>query len=125
LQYSLVRVKNIARKLLEAGLAASVDAAGLPASRSELWDDDLWDLILGVAQIEELIEKAASTLELSLLARHALELSQQFHGVYHRHPILQEKDPERRTVRLATALIFQRGLETLCGILGVPVPERM
>jgi arginyl-tRNA synthetase len=125
LQYSLVRARNIRRRLQEEGLAAEVTAeetADLPA---ELWSEDLWDLILAVAQIGETVEKATETLELSLIARHALELAQRFNAIYHRHPILQEQDPQVRAARLATVQIFRRGLEMVGELLGIPVPERM
>ena len=39
---------------------------------------------------------AGKSLELSLLARHALDLAQKFHAIYHRHPILQEEDVAER-----------------------------
>jgi arginyl-tRNA synthetase len=125
LQYSLVREANIRRKLEAAGLATTVAAAELRALPVELWSDDLWDLVLSVAQIEETVRRAAETLELSLLARHAIDLARKFHAIYHRHPILHEDDASLRAVRLATNAIFRRGLESLMGILGIPVPERM
>jgi arginyl-tRNA synthetase len=125
LQYSLVRSRNIRRRLAAAGLPEAVTAdevAGLPA---ELFEDDLWNLVLTTAQIGELAARSAETLELSLIARGALDLAQQLNAVYHRHPILQEEDPARRAVRLAAIQAFQRGLETLCGLLGIPVPDKM
>ncbi|HEX9944022.1 MAG TPA: arginine--tRNA ligase [Thermoanaerobaculia bacterium] len=125
LQYSLVRAKNIRRRLEQEGLAADVFADEVAALPHELWSEDLWDLILEVAQTGETVEKATDTLELSLAARHALELAQRFNALYHRHPILQEKDPQVRAVRLATVQIFRRGLETLGELLGIPVPEKM
>ena len=125
LQYSLVRAKNIRRRLQQEGIAADVFAEEVRGVPHELWSEDLWDLILEVAQIGETIEKATETLELSLIARHALEIAQRFNALYHRHPILQEKDPQIRASRLATVQIFRRGLETLGELLGVPVPEKM
>ncbi|HZI64864.1 MAG TPA: arginine--tRNA ligase [Thermoanaerobaculia bacterium] len=125
LQYSAVRARNIQRKLRAAGLADSVaagEAAALPAG---LWSDDLWDLVLTAAQSGEVAEKAGSTLELSLLARHALDLAQKFNAIYHQHPILQEPDPQLRATRLAATLIFQRGLEAVSGLLGIPIPDKM
>ena len=91
----------------------------------EVWTDDLWDLVLAAAQCREVVAKAVASLELSLVARHALELAQRFNGLYHQHPILQETSVELRTARLAAALIFRRALEALAGVLGVPIPERM
>ncbi len=125
LQYSLVRAKNIRRRLGEEGIAAEVTAAETAELPAELWSEDLWDLVLTVAQTAETVEKATETLELSLLARHALEIAQRFNALYHRHPILQEKDPQVRAARLAMVQIFRRGLEALGELLGIPVPERM
>jgi arginyl-tRNA synthetase len=125
LQYALVRVKNICRRLQEEGLASRVDAEELARIPEERWSDDLWDLVLSVAQLEDTAERAARSLELSLLARHAHDLAQRFNAVYHRHPILHEKDPDLRTVRLAAALVFFQGLSRLADLLGIPIPDRM
>src|SRR5262249_1365348 len=125
LQYSLVRARNIRRRLREAGLADEVTAAGVQELPAGHFGEDLWDLILAVAQIQELVEGAIATLELSLVARQALEIAQRFNPFYHRHPILQESDPAVRAARLATVQIFRRGLESLAGLLGIPMPERM
>lgn len=125
LQYSLVRAKNIRRRLQQEGLAADLTAEETSALPEELWSEDLWDLILTVAQVGETVEKAAETLELSLIARQALDIAQRFNTLYHRHPILQEKDPQVRSARLAMVQVFRRGLETLGELLGIPEPERM
>ncbi|HEX2255020.1 MAG TPA: arginine--tRNA ligase [Thermoanaerobaculia bacterium] len=125
LQYSSVRPRNIRRRLAAAGLADDVaadEAAALPAA---VWSDDLWDLVLAVADSGEVVEKAGETLELSLLARHALDLAQRFNALYNRHPILQEEDAALRTARLAATRIYQRGLEALAELLGIPLPEAM
>jgi arginyl-tRNA synthetase len=124
LQYSLVRVNNIGRKLREAGLADTLTADQVLALPVELFTDDLWDLVLEVAQVGDAVEKAVETLELSLIARQALGLAQRFNSLYVKHPILHEADPELRAARLATALVFRRGLTTLTELLGVPIPER-
>lgn len=125
LQYSLVRAKNIRRRLQQEGIAADVFAEEVAAIPEEVWSEDLWDLILEVAQTGETVEKAAESLELSLIARHALDIAQKFNALYHRHPILQEKNPQVRAGRLATVQIFRRGLESLGELLGIPVPEKM
>jgi len=125
LQYSAVRPRNIRRKLAEAGLADDVTAETAGALPAEAWDDDLWDLVLAAADSGEIVAKAGDTLELSLVARHTLELAQRFNAVYHRHPILQEEDATRRTVRLAAVRVFERALAELTELLGVPLPERM
>jgi arginyl-tRNA synthetase len=125
LQYSLVRARNIRRRLREEGLATDVSASEVRELPPGHLGDELWDLVLAVAQTGELVEKAGESLELSLVARHALEMAQLFNTFYHRHPILQEKDLRLRAARLATVTIFRRGLETLGELLGIPLPERM
>jgi arginyl-tRNA synthetase len=125
LQYSLVRARNIRRRLRAAGQPDEVSAAAVEELAAGHFGEDLWGLILEVAQIGELVEKAVAALELSLVARQALEIAQRFNTFYHRHPILQESDLAVRAARLATVQIFRRGLEDLAGLLGIPTPERM
>jgi arginyl-tRNA synthetase len=125
LQYSAVRAQNILRKLGEAGMATEVDSSTLASLPTGVWADDLWDLVLTVALIPQRVQMATDTLELSILARQALDLAQKFHAIYHRHPILRESDEQLREARLATTLIFLRGLETLADLLGIPLPSKM
>lgn len=125
LQYSAVRARNIQRRLVEAGIEDRIDGATVASLPPDLWADDLWDLVLTVARIPQKTALAGRTLELSILARHALELAQKFHAVYHRHPILQEEDEKLRQTRLTATLIFLDGLQSLCALLGIPLPDRM
>jgi arginyl-tRNA synthetase len=125
LQYSLVRARNIRRRLRAAGQPDEVSAAAVQELAAGHFGEDLWGLILEVAQIGDLVEKAVAALELSLVARQALEIAQRFNTFYHRHPILQERDLAVRAARLATVQIFRRGLENLAELLGIPTPERM
>ena len=81
--------------------------------------------MLSVAATPEIVHRAGDTLELSLVARHALELAQQFNAIYHRHPILQEPDEALRTVRLAVNQLFETGMTELAVLLGVPLPDHM
>jgi arginyl-tRNA synthetase len=125
LQYSAVRARNILRRLVDAGMASEVDADIVAQLSAELWADDLWDLVLAVALIPQKTELAGRTLELSILARHALDLAQKFHAIYHRHPIMQEEDESLRQTRLAATIIFLSGLGDLSRLLGIPLPDRM
>lgn len=125
LQYSAVRARNIQRRLVDAGMDSEVDADTVAHLPADLWADDLWDLVLTVALIPQKTELAGRTLELSILARHALELAQKFHAVYHRHPIMQEEDESLRQTRLAATIIFLSGLGAMSRLLGIPLPDRM
>jgi len=125
LQYSIVRARNIRRRLREEGLAQEIPGSRVASLPDGVWSDDLWDLVLLASQCQEVVERAAATLELSLIARHAVDLAQKFHAIYHRHPILHEQDADLRDARLAVTQVFERSLEALAAILGVPLPERM
>jgi arginyl-tRNA synthetase len=125
LQYSIVRARNIRRRLREEGLAQEVPASRVASLPAGVWSDDLWDLVLNASQCQEVVERAAATLELSLIARHAVDLAQKFHAIYHRHPILHERDADLRDARLTATQVFMRSLEALAAILGVPLPEKM
>ncbi|MEE8526653.1 MAG: arginine--tRNA ligase [Thermoanaerobaculia bacterium] len=125
LQYSMVRERSIRRRLEGEGMATEVTAAEVRGLDGGLWADDLWDLVLASAQIPEVVERAADSLELSLIARHAIELASRFHAVYHRHRILGEADDGLRRVRMAANQIFRGSLEELLELIGVPVTGKM
>ncbi len=125
LQYSLVRARNIERKVEAAGLGGPLDGETLAALPADALGDDLWDLVHAAAAIGEAVERAASSLELSLVARQALELAQRFNALYHAHPVLHEPDPVRRSARRAAFAAFAQAERALCDLLGIPEPEKM
>jgi len=125
LQYSMVRERKIRQKLEQAGMAAEVTADDLKGLDTEVWADDLWDLVLIAARTAEVVEEATRSLELSLIARQALDLAGRFHAVYHRHRILDEADVNLRHARMAAIQVFRRTSLALLDLLGVPVPEKM
>ncbi|HEY0161190.1 MAG TPA: DALR anticodon-binding domain-containing protein, partial [Edaphobacter sp.] len=59
------------------------------------------------------------------LSRYAFQLAQQFNNFYHRHHILNETDPGKRALYLATAAVAQREMIRALGYLGIEAPERM
>ena len=118
-------MNNIVRKLAEVGLPTEASPEAVEELGSDPWSDDLWDLVLAVASTPEIEVRAGETLELSLIARHALDLAQKLSALYHKHPILHEQDTDLRTVRLATARLFEMGMRETCSLLGIPLPERM
>jgi arginyl-tRNA synthetase len=125
LQYSVVRVENIFRKLETMGIASSIDAASAARLAAVEWPDDLWEIFLEVSRITDVVERALSTLELAAVARHTFSLAQLFSQFYHRHPIAQERDEGLRAQRIAVARAFHSGLGLLLSLLGIPSPERM
>jgi arginyl-tRNA synthetase len=132
LQYATVRANNIFAKLkdregLDQAAVSNALAGASPEPLTDGSDDshDLWGLVLEAARLDDVVEQAVRTLELSVLAKYAFSLAQQFNGFYHRFQILAE---ERRDVRLwrAAAVAFYLGQMTRAlELMGCVVPERM
>lgn len=132
LQYAAVRANNIFAKLRDregvdaAGVLASLDATppGSLTDRSED-ADELWALAFEAARLDEVVEQAVRTLELSVLAKYAFALAQQFNGFYHRFSILNEERTDVRTWRAAVVEYYRRQITTALSLMGCEVPERM
>ena len=126
-QYSIVRAANIFRKANttpEASLTALADLDIAPLLNSEE-GTTLWETWLLTSKFTLLIEQAIATSEPAYLAKYAFQLAQQFNNFYHRHHILNEQDPTRKTLYLATAAVAQREMTRALGYLGIEAPERM
>ena len=125
LQYSAVRAAKIFEKLAAQGLAASPEADAASVADVAV-PDDLWELALACARTPELVGKAVSALEFSLLAGHARDLAQTFHKLYHEHPVLHAEDDATRALRRATFRLFATtAVAILEELLGIPVPREM
>jgi arginyl-tRNA synthetase len=146
LQYAVVRANNIFRKLQEReGVSeadvigaldrAAVDelgavpvdpvppkAATIPAAGGQ---DDLWALVFEAARLDEVVEQVVRSLEFSILAKYAFGLAQRFNAFYHRYPILNEGEPDRKYWRAAAVHYFRTQLTRALDLMGVEVPSRM
>jgi arginyl-tRNA synthetase len=132
LQYAVVRANNIFAKLKEReGLDAAGVLAGLATAAADAVadgsdaSDDLWGLVLEAARLDDIVDQAVRTLELSVLAKYAFALAQQFNGFYHAYPVLKEERPDVRTWRAAAIEYYRRQLTTALQLMGCAVPERM
>ena len=125
-QYAIVRAANIFRKAgttEDASLAAiaDLDLSGLASEDGT----SLWETWLLASRLTVLIEQAIATAEPATLARYAFQLAQQFNNFYHRHHILTEQDPVRKTLFLATAAVARREMVRALGYLGIEAPPVM
>ena len=128
IQYAVVRARNIFRKAETTPQAVLAEFAKLkkPGAYLEGDDaDDIWALWLRAARRTMVLEQCIATSEPAHLARHAFQLAQEFNNFYHRHHILSEEDPARKTFLLATAAVALRELVTVLGWLGIESPEAM
>ena len=127
IQYAVVRVRNIFRKAgttPEAVLAefAEVDAGAYLTGEAA---EDIWALWLRAGRRRLVLEQCLGTSEPAYLAKHAFQMAQEFNNFYHKHHILTEEDPARKTFLLATAAVALRELVTVLSWLGIESPEAM
>ncbi len=127
-QYAAVRAAKILAKLGRAAsdpIALPRDVSRLFASLSPEEAEDLWSLVLGASDLDDVVSTVVRTEEPAHLARHALNQAQAFNAFYHRYRVLNEPDDNRRALRLLAVEIFHRQHVRTLGLMGVPVPERM
>jgi arginyl-tRNA synthetase len=127
-----VRANNIFAKLKEregidqAAVIASLASASPDALAGGSDDShEMWGLVLEAARLDEVVDQAVRTLELSVLAKYAFGLAQQFNGFYHAYPVLKEERPDVRLWRAAAVEYYRRQLTTALDLMGCVVPERM
>jgi arginyl-tRNA synthetase len=127
IQYAVVRARNIFRKsgtTPEVVLAelAGIDAASYLAGEAV---EDIWALWLRAGRRTLVLEQCIANSEPAYLAKHAFQLAQEFNNFYHKHHILTEEDPARKTFLLATAAVALRELIEVLNWLGIESPEAM
>jgi arginyl-tRNA synthetase len=132
LQYTLVRLNSIFRKLSERAGFGKADLVKLleqePTSLDRLSDQeghDFWDLILYASQFEEQVLHSVYSLEFSHLAKFAFNLCQKTNAYYHLYSILGEADMMLRNIRIQTVFYIREILRTALSLMGIPQPEKM
>jgi len=130
IQYAVVRARNIFRKAGASADAVLAEFAQLDADRVASYlageaAEDIWALWLRAGRHSLVLEQGISTSEPAYLAKHAFQLAQEFNNFYHRHHILTEEDPARKTFLLATAAVALRELVVVLSWLGIESPVAM
>lgn len=135
-QYAAVRANSIFRKLDEESRRAALEVVGtlngqeeLRAEIAAILDDEtgteIWSLVTLAQRLEEVIAQCAAAAEPANLAKYTFTLARAFNLFYHRHRIIAEENPTKRSVLIATAEIVRRQLTAALGVLGIKVPARM
>ena len=131
LQYAAVRAGNILAKLQDRDGLTPDDVvtrlASLERSAIDTGEDadELWNLVLEAARVDEVVESAVRSLELSVLAKYAFGLAQAFNAFYHRQQILREEREDARLWRAAAVVYARRQLTLVLDLMGCRVPARM
>jgi arginyl-tRNA synthetase len=131
LQYAVVRANNILAKLRErdgvddAGIVRTVAGLGHEALETDPDADALWGLVLEAARLDETVETAVRSIELSVLAKFAFGLAQSFNAFYHSQSILREERADVRLWRAAAVVYVRRQLARALDLMGCGVPVKM
>jgi arginyl-tRNA synthetase len=124
LQYAVVRANNIFGKLKEREGLTEADV--IPEEGVFPPDEDaLWTLVLEASRLDEIVEQVVRSLEFSTLAKYTFGLAQVFNAFYHRAPILNEEDADRKRWRAAGVAYFRSQLSRALDLMGIAVPARM
>jgi arginyl-tRNA synthetase len=127
----VARAGNIFGKLRErTGLdEASVTTALATADRAAIDTgddgDELWGLVLEAGRLDDVVDQAVRSLELSVVAKFAFGLAQSFSAFYHRQPILKEERRDVQLWRAAAVAYVRRQLTQTLALMGCDVPARM
>ena len=130
IQYAVVRIRNIFRKGNTTAEAALADLERIEPSQLALFlareeNEDIWALWLRAGRRSLVLDQCIFMSEPAYLSKHAFQLAQELANFYHRHHILTEEDPARKTFLLATAAIALRELIASLALLGIESPEAM
>jgi arginyl-tRNA synthetase len=134
LQYAAVRAQNLLQKLQdreglgEREVLAELDRLAVNefASAASNGDDhDLWALVLEASRLDEVVEQVVRSLEFAGLAKYTFGLAQLFSAFYHRFPINNEEDHDRKLWRAAGVIYFKAQLTRALDLMGIAVPARM
>jgi arginyl-tRNA synthetase len=136
LQYAVVRANNIFRKLQEReGLTEADVLRDLettpPAELVETpegagtGDHALWAVVFEASRLDEIVEQVVRSLEFSGLAKYTFGLAQTFNAFYHRYPILNEEQADRKRWRAAGVAYVRTQLTRALDLMGIEVPSRM
>jgi len=128
IQYAVVRARNIFRKgetTPEAVLTAFAESGGVSHYLAGDENEDIWALWLRAGRRTLVLEQCIAASEPAYLAKQAFQLAQEFNNFYHKHHILTEGDPARKTFLLATAAVALRELMEVLSWLGIESPEAM
>ena len=129
-QYAAVRAANIFRKgdAVEAVVLSEFQALDASVLAPLLEGEDgtsVWEVWLAASRVSLVLEQAIAAAEPAVLAKYAFTLAQSFNNFYHRHRVLTESDPVRKTLLFATAAVARREITRVLGWLGISVPSAM
>ena len=120
IQYTYARIRSILRKAEDVTVADS----SLLTLHLSLADKEV-ELIQKMSEYGVAVEQAGKDYSPSGIANYCYELTKVFNQFYHDYSILNEKDEQKRLLRLAIARNVAKIIKNGMALLGIEVPERM
>ena len=116
IQYTFARIQSVLRK------AESSPAS--PVSIKQLEEKEL-TLIQRLCEYPVVVRTAGDNFSPAVICNYAYDLACEFNSFYHDLSILNEKDEQKRALRLLLAKNVAKVLRSAMGLLGIEMPERM
>ena len=117
--YTIVRIKSILNKYLEAG--GNPDGLVIRPAENEYEKA----LMLQVLKFNDVFDAVCEETAPHKLCAYIYELANEFNKFYHETKILSEEDEEKKAGYIALLSLSKRVLETCIDLLGFEAPERM
>ena len=131
-QYAVVRARNIFRKLAEKEgherailFGGSMKTEELESFLAAPEGNEFWEMVVLAGSLGATVRAALGAQEPAFVAKYAFQLAQAFNNFYHKHHILSEEDPARKTFLLVLSKLVETQLVRALGLLGIEAPEKM
>ncbi len=124
IQYAAVR----AGKILDKAGYSSVNPLTKNMTESAagfFTEDEFWLLLHHALRLDSVVEQCILSQEPAHLAKYAFGLAQAFNNFYHRHPVVQEADPDRKVMLLRLVAQCRATLTQALDLMGMTVPAVM
>ena len=116
IQYTYARIQSVLRK---------ADHRDLEISKSRNLEDKELALIQRLTDYPAVVRNAGDNFSPAVICNYAYDLACDFNSFYHDLSILNEKDEQKRALRLLLAKNVAKVLASAMSLLGIEMPERM
>ena len=116
IQYTYARIQSVLRK---------ADPRDFETSRSRELEEKELALIQRLCEYPAIVRNAGDNFSPAVICNYAYDLACDFNSFYHDLSILNEKDEQKRALRLLLAKNVAKVLASAMSLLGIEMPERM
>ncbi len=116
IQYTYARIQSVLRK---------ADSRDLEISTSRHLEEKELALIQRLCEYPAVVRNAGDDFSPAVICNYAYALACDFNSFYHDLSILNEKDEQKRSLRLLLAKNVAKVLQSAMALLGIEMPDRM